>query len=176
MKFVSKPRIIVVTGAESTGKSVLTRQLGELYQAPFYEEYARVYLENRPDHYTFNDINHIAMVQAMQMETAKYREAEFLFFDTWLIITKVWFEVVYGSVPAWIHRIISGAVIDLFLVCDTDLPWEPDPLRENGGEMREKLSAIYKTNLEAYGFRYGTVSGQGDVRLENALQIIRQIS
>ncbi len=176
MKPSGKPRIIVVTGAESTGKSVLTRQLGEHFGAPFYPEYAREYLEKCDPHYTFNDVIHIAMVQAMQMEEAKRHHAEILFFDTWLIITKVWLEVVYGKVPAWIHEVISTAPISLFLLCDTGLPWEPDPLRENGGEMREKLSAMYKANLEGYGFHYGIVTGRGNERIDHALQIIRQFT
>lgn len=176
MKSSAKARIIVVTGPESTGKSVLTRQLGEHFGAHYYPEFAREYLEKCNSSYTYDDVIHIAMVQAMQMEEAKRRQTGTLFFDTWLIITKVWLEVVYGKAPDWIHHIISSAPVSFFLLCDTGLPWEPDPLRENGGEKREKLLTVYRENLENYGFRYGMVTGQGMERFGHALQIIRQFS
>ena len=32
----------------------------------------------------------------------------------------------------------------LHLLCDTDLPWQPDSVRENGGEMRNTLNETYK--------------------------------
>ncbi|HNZ68194.1 MAG: ATP-binding protein [Bacteroidota bacterium] len=175
MKELKKPKIVVITGAESTGKSQLTRQLGLHFSAPVRMEYAREYLEKSGPHYTYADVLHIAGIQRTQMEEATTLDADFVFFDTWLIITKVWMEVVFGNVPSWIPEMLSRSHVDLFLLCATDLPWEPDPLRENGGEMREKLTGIYRAHLDAYGFRYGIVSGSGEERFQNALQIIGQI-
>jgi len=168
------PRIIVVTGAESTGKSVLTRQLGNHFSSPWYPEYAREYLEKREGHYTREDVLAIARVQQKQMNEAQLTTSDFVFFDTWLIITKVWLEVVYGNAPSWISETIAAAPIDLFLLCDTDIPWESDRLRENGGEMRERLSSLYKSNLSHFGYDYRMVSGKGEERFLNAVQIINK--
>lgn len=166
------PAIIVVTGAESTGKSVLARQLGTFFKAPCYPEYAREYLERSGPGYTFQDVERIARVQEEQMREAAGKDTRYVFFDTWLIITKVWFEVVYGKVPGWILKTLATAPVDLFLLCANDIPWIPDPLRENGGEMREKLFERYKTNLEDFGYNYQIVMGFGDDRLHNAIRII----
>ncbi len=171
-KELKRPRIVVVTGAESTGKSVLTRQLGDYYSCPWYPEYAREYLENREGHYTRQDVLHIARFQKKQMNDAQLNKSDFVFFDTWLIITKVWLEVAYGNAPFWISETIAAAPVDLFLFCDTDIPWESDPLRENGGEMRDRLSSVYKSNLLHFGFDYHIVSGKGEERFLNAVQII----
>jgi NadR type nicotinamide-nucleotide adenylyltransferase len=168
-----RPAVIVVTGAESTGKSVLTAGLGTFFNAPFYPEYAREYLERSGPCYTFEDVENIARVQDQQMKEAVAGETRYVFFDTWLIITKVWFEVVYGTVPAWIPETLATAPVDLFLLCANDLPWIPDPLRENGGEMREKLFDLYRTNLEKFGFNYQIITGTGEDRLHNAVRIIR---
>jgi NadR type nicotinamide-nucleotide adenylyltransferase len=168
-----RPRIIVVTGAESTGKSVLTKQLSGFFHAHFYPEYAREYLEWSGPGYSFEDIEKIAVKQLDQMKEAVKLNTGFVFFDTWLIITKVWFEVVYGKVPDWIPETLAAAPVDLFLLCANDLPWVPDPLRENGGEMRDKLFERYRTNLEDFGFNYQVITGTGNDRLQNAVRIIR---
>jgi len=95
-----------------------------------------------------------------------------VFFDTWLIITKVWFDFVYGKHPQWLDLHIRNSKVDLFLLCDIDLPWIADPVRENGGENREKLNLIYQQELNFYGFRYVLVNGIGEMRMENAILAI----
>lgn len=162
------PKIIVITGAESTGKSVLTKQLASHFNSPYYPEYARDYILNLGRKYEYGDVELIARRQMEDYGLALQSKAPVVFFDTWLIITKVWFEVVYGESPAWVSGFISNAKIAGFIVCDTDLPWEPDQVRENGGLMRDILQKRYIENLEAFGFRYLTASGTGQARLENA--------
>jgi NadR type nicotinamide-nucleotide adenylyltransferase len=169
-----RPSIVIISGAESTGKSVLTKQLGLHFSSHFFPEYAREYLEKKGSVYTYNDVETIAKAQQTQMEEAVKLKTPFVFFDTWLIITKVWFEVVYGKVPSWITDAISNAPIDLFLLCANDIPWNPDPLRENGGTMRERLFELYRTNIAAFGFKYDIVSGIGEKRVLNAIEIIRK--
>ena len=172
MTTVKRPKIVVITGAESTGKSVLTQQLGSYFSSHYYPEYAREYLEHSGPGYGPEDIIRIARVQQSQMQEAVKLESDYVFFDTWLIITKVWMEVVYGKVPEWIPAAISGAPVDLFLLCENDIPWIPDPLRENGGEMRQKLLEIYRTNIHDSGFNYEMVSGVGPDRFNTAVRII----
>lgn len=167
-----KPDIIVITGAESTGKSELTQQLARHFGTPFVSEYAREYVEKLHRPYNYADIEQIARMQRAQMQCAAALNCRFVFFDTWLIITKIWFEVVYNRIPVWIDEAIGEAPVKLFLLCDTDIPWLPQPIRENGGEMRSKLSENYKSEIERLGFDYQVVSGVGENRLQNALKII----
>ena len=46
--------------------------------------------------------------------------------------------------PDWVDEQISQASFDLVLLCAPDIPWIPDPVRENGGEMTERscLSSV----------------------------------
>lgn len=159
------PHIVVITGAESTGKTALSKYLGDYFSSPWYPEYAREYLEKNGITYTRSDVEHIARVQREQMEEASRLKTPYVFFDTWLIITKVWMEVLYGECPGWIQEAITTAPVDLYLLCDTDIPWIPDPLRENGGDMRELLSSEYKRNIIGAGYQYSLVTGQGNDRL-----------
>jgi nicotinamide riboside kinase len=94
--------------------------------------------------------------------------------DTWLIITKIWFEEVFGQSPQWLEAAIKNTKIDLFLVCDTDLPWVPDPVRENGGERRLYLQNRYIETIQKYEFSYKIVSGKNNFRFKKALQHLEQ--
>ena len=170
-----KPKIVIITGAESTGKSVLTRQLSHFYQSPSFAEFPREYIEKTGRNYSYDDVISIALMQKAQMKKSYSINSRYVFFDTWLIITMVWFEVVFGKIPRWIPDTIRNATVDLFLLCDTDLPWVPDQLRENGGKMREFLQNRYIEAINAYGFKYQLVSGHSEERFNNAVEFILQI-
>lgn len=166
---------IVVTGPESTGKTDLSQALSLKLNAALIPEYARSYVENIKRPYSYQDLEKIARYQIQQEKewTETYGRG-ILLMDTWLIITKVWFEVVYGSFPEWIEDYISSSEIDLFLVCQTDLPWIADPVRENGGKMRNKLFDRYCNEIELHGFSYEIVEGYGEIRVQNALELLNK--
>jgi len=92
-----------------------------------------------------------------------------LVLDTWLIITKVWFQEVFNKYPGWMDEEINAGKIDLFLVCSPDIPWIPDPLRENGGEKREYLMNRYLEEIKKTGSNYSIIGGTGLDRYQNAL-------
>jgi NadR type nicotinamide-nucleotide adenylyltransferase len=164
---------IVVTGPESTGKSVLTGELAEHFQGMVVEEYARQYVENTGKHYTFEDIEKIAKEQVKEYLQAKKSagEKKLVFFDTFLIITKVWFEEVFFCCPVWLNNAIKDFKMDYALLCLPDIPWTADGVRENP-HRREYLFNCYKRELEFYQIPFGLVEGQGPDRLVNAAERI----
>lgn len=164
-----RPKIVVVTGAESTGKSALALYLAEHFKSPYIPEFARDYIENLGRKYNYHDVEVIARQQVRQLEEAVKMNPEYIFADTWLIITKIWFEEVFQTVPHWLEHEIRNTDIHMFLVCDTDLPWVPDKVRENGGEKRNYLQQKYIANIIHYGFEYSTVKGLNRERFHNAL-------
>lgn len=163
---------IVLIGPESTGKTELARYLSKYYRTVWVPEYAREYIEKLNHPYTFQDVEHIAKKQIEMEKEYLLKANRWLFYDTYLIITKVWFDIVYKNVPEWIEQKIQESKIDLFLLCNNDIPWEPDLVRENGGEMREKLFDIYKNELETYKFPYKIVKGEGEARYKNAVEAV----
>lgn len=166
----NKIRRIVVTGPESTGKTELAQALAERLNTVWIPEYARQYVENLDRPYDYDDVIRIAQHQVTQeIEYALKIGKGIIIFDTWLIITKVWLDLVFGKCPDWISDHIRSSKIDLFLVCDTDLPWIADPVRENGGEKRNELFQLYCDEIRTFGFKYEIVSGFGEARTENAL-------
>ncbi len=163
---------VVITGPECTGKTTLTGQLAGYYQVKGIPEFARDYVARLNRHYTFQDVEHIARVQRDQVSDQANPGAKLLFIDTYLIVTKIWFEVVYQQIPLWIEEELQCKQVDIFLLCTPDIPWTPDPVRENGGEMREKLFLKYRNELERLGFRYALISGSEEQRLNNAIKAV----
>jgi NadR type nicotinamide-nucleotide adenylyltransferase len=163
---------IAITGPECTGKSTIAEKLAGHYQTVFVPEYARDYVVglNRP--YTYDDVEHIARMQVLQAENFLQQSNRFLFLDTYLIITLIWFEVVFGRYPQWIEKEIQQNSIDLYLLCDTSIPWTPDKVRENGGEMRNKLFLMYKAALERYNCPFEIITGTGEARMLQAIQSV----
>lgn len=166
---------IAIVGPESTGKSQLTEHLALHYNTAWVKEYAREYLEKLKRDYTYDDLSIIAKKQIETEDERLSLSNKFLFIDTNLLVIKVWSDFIYCKTEPWIIEEIKKRKYDLHLLCDVDLPWQPDPLREHP-HMREKLFAIYKSELENFGIEYKVVRGEGDERLQNAKEWIEQLA
>ncbi|MGC8824196.1 MAG: AAA family ATPase [Bacteroidales bacterium] len=164
---------IAILGPECTGKTTLAAQLAQHFHGRWIPEYARGYVAQLNRKYDYADVEHIALVQMKQIQEADGL-APFVFFDTELIITRIWFEVVFGHEPQWLDEAIRSNPFDLYLLTDTSIPWEPDPVRENGGAMREILFKKYEYQLQKYRFPYHIVTGLHQQRLLNAIQFVNQ--
>lgn len=162
---------IGVIGAESSGKSTLCRQLSEQYGYIWIKEYARTYVEALRRPYTRADLNAIAAHLSGQI-TADYGNNVVLF-DTEMIIMKVWYEHVYGSVPPLVEQTLRNAPMDDYLLLAPDLPAEPDAVRENL-DKREYFYAWYERELQALGVPYTIIRGTGNERTQAARQAIQQ--
>jgi NadR type nicotinamide-nucleotide adenylyltransferase len=155
---------IVLTGPESSGKTTLARRLAELHGTAWVPEYAREYLENLGRPYEESDLLEIARGQLEREERAKAKAEKFLFCDTGMLVLKVWSEVKYGNCHPWILEQLQSGRYDFFLLCAPDIPWEPDPLRENP-DGRHFLYGIYKKELKRLSLPFVEVSGDVEERL-----------
>ena len=165
-------RVFYIVGSESTGKSTLTRQLADHYGVPGVPEFARDYLEKLDRPYDFNDLELIARGQ---LELIRLHERlPLVFFDTNLINIQVWFQEVFSRIPHWFTVEIQQHRQGVYLLCQPDIPWEPDPLRENP-DRRNYLNDLYEQELIVSGFPYFRVSGSGDSRFRCAREIVDSV-
>ena len=152
---------IGIIGPESTGKSTLASYLAHRYGGVLVPEYAREYMEKRAcaSAYTYEDVVNIAQQQVQQLQncihggiTEGYR-SNVVFFDTELIITKVWFLHKFGKCPDFVEKALHDYPMDVYLLCYPDMEWEPDPVRENP-DIREYLFDWYEREIQALGIPY----------------------
>ncbi|MGK2861636.1 MAG: AAA family ATPase [Chitinophagaceae bacterium] len=177
---------IVIIGPESTGKSTLSQQLADHFNTLWCPEYAREYLLLNGTHYNYEDLLHIAKGQLkLEDEYAKSiidrlssnSPASFpghaipLFIDTDMYVMKVWCEFVFGKCHPFINDQIAERKYDLYLLCNTDLPWVKDELREYpDAETRQKLYFMYKELLINQATPWVEISGGYPERLQKAIR------
>lgn len=166
---------IVVIGPESTGKSTLCTQLAAHYQTIWCPEYAREYLLKNGTDYSYNDLLTIAKGQVALEEEyinslKSTPERSLLFIDTDMYVMKVWCEFVFGNCHRFILDEIVNRKYDLYLLCNTDLPWVKDELREYPDLVtRQKLYQNYKDILVNQSVPWADISGDQEERLQKAI-------
>lgn len=168
---------VAIVGAEATGKSTLAENLAKYYQSIWVPEYAREYLTRLSRKYTFDDILAIAQGQnqLISESIAKNPSMSIIFFDTELLVTHIWCEYVFGKHHSWIAENLAKQNFDLYLLCNTDLPWEYDVLREQPSlEKRKEIHSLYEFYLQKFHFTYELIEGRAEQRLLSAVQAIEK--
>ncbi len=181
---------IVIIGPESTGKSTLCEQLAANYNTLWCPEYAREYLLQNGTNYTFDDLAFIAKGQvaleeayAERARSQKLSDIQHttsnihpLFIDTDMYVMKVWCEFVFGRCHRFILDEIVARKYDLYLLCNTDLPWTRDELREYPDlKSRETLFKMYKDLLVNQSTPWVEIKGSNDDRLKTAIEATEKL-
>jgi NadR type nicotinamide-nucleotide adenylyltransferase len=174
---------IVVIGPESTGKSTLCEQLADHYNTGWAKEYAREYLLKNGAAYTFDQLLDIAKGQlALEDEcventvTTGDRPPTTVFIDTDMYVMKIWNEFVFNNCHRWILNQIANRKYDLYLLCNVDLPWVKDELREYPDlASREKLYHFYKDAMINQSTPWIDINGNANERLQTAINAINKI-
>jgi NadR type nicotinamide-nucleotide adenylyltransferase len=178
---------IVIIGPESTGKSTLCEQLAVHYKTLWCPEYAREYLLKHGMNYTYEDLLTIAKGQ-IELEERVIQSAVGsqqlavgasyfpLFIDTDMYVMKVWCEFVFGKCHSFILEQIAQRKYDLYLLCNIDLPWIQDELREYPDiETRKKLFAIYRDNMTHQPVPWIVINGDYEERLQEAITAVDKL-
>ncbi len=153
-KHMRKAKTILITGPESSGKTTLAKQLAENLGAEFLPEYARTYLEQHGPEYEQSTLLTIAKEHTLAFDTSlASNQSKILLLDTFLLNIKIWSEEKYESCDSWILDQLTSFRPDGVLLCKPDIPWKPDPLRENPLD-RDRLFAIYQQELDQLQWNY----------------------
>jgi nicotinamide riboside kinase len=194
---------IVILGPESTGKSTLCEQLAAHYKTKWVPEYAREYLQTNGKNYTYDDLSKIAKGQIDAEELAAGSSASLasshesvvnslqspaqpathkkqpitpLFIDTDLYVIKIWSEFVFNKCENNILTQIAQRTYDLYLLCNTDLPWKADLLREYPVlKTRKKIYHYYRDAMVNQHIPWVDISGFYEERLQKAINAVDRI-
>jgi NadR type nicotinamide-nucleotide adenylyltransferase len=179
---------VVVIGPESTGKSTLCTSLAEHYNTAWCPEYAREYLLQNGTNYTYDDLLLIAKGQleleerfaaelrAQWKNKVQQTAQPLLFVDTDMYVMKVWCEYVFGKCHSFILDKIVEKRTDLYLLCNVDLPWVKDELREYPDvQARVELYHIYKDILVNQAVPWENISGTNEERVDAAIAAVKKV-
>lgn len=172
---MTAPLRIAVYGPESTGKTTLAAALAAHFGAPLVAEYAREYWDAHGG-IGLKDIPAIAREQWRREDEAVLRAAEtcnalyykpvglapLVICDTDALTTVLWSDLLYGSCPDDIRRGAEQRAKNyaLYLLLDTDVPFEPDPQRCFPDPAdREKCMRLWRGALERLSLPYILISG-----------------
>ncbi len=195
---------IVILGPESTGKSTLCKHLADHYHTFWCPEYARDYLLEHGKDYTYDDLLVIAKGQinmedeyVYSIQNSKFKiqnsganfhlqpsnlglptsNIQLLFIDTNMYVMKVWCEFVFGNCHQFILNEIVKRKYDLYLLCNIDLPWVKDELREYPDlKVREQLYHIYKDLMINQDVPWIDIHGNHAQRKQIAIEAIDNLS
>jgi NadR type nicotinamide-nucleotide adenylyltransferase len=168
---------VVIIGPESTGKSMLSEQLAKHYDTKWVPEYAREYLLKHGKNYSYDDLLTIANGQlALEDKVSSEVNNSLVFIDTDMYVMKVWCEFVFGKC----HRFILDQIIerkyDLYLLCNVDLEWVKDELREYPDlKSRLRLYYMYKDIMVNQSAPWVDISGNYEERLKKAIKAVDKL-
>ncbi|HNV28340.1 MAG TPA: AAA family ATPase [Cyclobacteriaceae bacterium] len=151
--FVKK---ICFYGPESTGKSVMAKQLAAYYQTEFVPEVAREIVSS--NEFTINEIIKIGYAQTERIIDKAKTANKILFCDTDLITTQIYCRHYLGEVPDVLYELEKKITYDQYFLFDIDVPWVGDGMRDLG-DSRQVMFEIFKQELEIRNISYLLVKG-----------------
>lgn len=175
----TKIKRVVLMGPESTGKSTLAKALAVEFNTNYVEEYMRTYLEKKWARENKlceeTDIQPIVEGQIYHENKAISKANKVIFCDTNALQNLVYANVYY---PNFENDVVSFCAhhhtYDLYLLCNVDIPWEEDVLRDKPFE-REKMFAIFAKALEKRNIPFSIISGSQKNRLEQGISLVRDL-
>ena len=166
-------RRVVLVGAESVGKSTLTKALAVEFDTLYVPEYGRVHDANRTrGPWTSEDFaqfaaGHRAMRKAMQGFAGPV-----LFEDTDPLWTQVWQGLLTGHTPQEPPHDLA----DLYLVLDIDQPWTDDGTRyQDDPVTRAGFQTAVLAQLDRFGAQRVLITGDWAKRLERCRSAVEDL-
>ncbi len=167
---------IALLGAESTGKSTLARALHETLpsltglRVARVDEYLREWCEREGRTPRADEQRAIIEEQERRADTLAASH-ELLIADTTALMPAIYSEYLFAdsSLAAWAHQ--AHRRYHLSLLMGTDLPWVADGMRD-GPHAQAPVDRLLRRWLREAGHAFVVVQGQGDSRLQHALDAI----
>jgi len=181
---VERPLIrVAVVGTPSTGKSTLAQYLGRHYAAPVALEFVRGFWDAHGGRIVGEDVPVIALGQMANEDeaaAAAHRSgARLVITDTELLTTVLYADLLYpGYCPDWEREEAErrSRRYALYLLCDTDVPFVPDPQRgDDSPEERARYRERFRTMLTSRGLPFVDICGGWAEREQRAITAIDRL-
>lgn len=161
---------VAILGTESTGKTWLSRQLSEHYQAALVTEAGRALI---PDSSVFSaeDLYRVAEVHASEIVQASSGDFPIIIMDTDIHITESYARFSLDCELSLAPELYVINRADLYLYLDKDATYVQDGTRLPEAD-RNKLDICHRETLRRRGIRYTEINGAFEARFEQAVREI----
>lgn len=170
---------VVVVGTESCGKSTLVRNLANLYNTTYVEEWGRTYYErlgNCEDITLPEDYPEIAFEHKYHEKEQLAKANKVLFIDTEAIVTQYYSMLYLNQRQPVLDEVARLQQYDLWLFLEPDVKWVADGTRSFGDpQTREKHNRLLKGLLQEFGVSFKSISGSYQERLEQAIRYVNEL-
>lgn len=170
---------IAIFGTESTGKTRLAERLAEHFGEPWAPEFVREFWARCAGRIAATDLETIARGQIAAEEAALARARRAVFCDTELLTCTLWNDCLFpGACPAWVRAEAERRAncYALFLLCDADVPFAPDPQRcFPDAPSREQARERWRAALVARALPLVEIRGPWPERERTAIAAVERV-
>lgn len=170
-----RSRRVVLTGSESTGKTMLAARLAEHYGARLVVEFVRAFATEQGRALEFSDHGPIARGQMALEDAALSESPRLIVQDTDLLSTVVYCRHYFGRCPEWIEHEARARRPDLYLLCDIDLPWVEDGIRDRG-DRRGEMQMLFAAAVIESATPHVRIAGSVDERWRLATAAVESLA
>ena len=178
-KFRGGAARIAIFGTESTGKTSLAERLALRFDEPWSREFAREFWDEHGGRITAADLDTIARGQIANEEDAASAARRVVFCDTDLLTCTIWNDVLFpGACPDWarVEAERRARRFALYLLCDADVPFVPDPQRcfpDAAGRARARET--WRDALVSRGLPFVEIRGDWPERERIAIAAVERV-
>jgi len=170
----------VVAGAESTGKTTLSRRLAERFGTVWVPEYGRWYWEGRrysiDPVWTSSEFRRIgATHHQAEKDLANLASAGLIVLDTDALVTAVWHRRYLDRDDPTLMAVAAERRPDLYLVCAPDFPWVQDGTRESA-DRRDAMNELTLEFVRDSGVPHEVLYGDIATRLTRSAALIEELA
>lgn len=169
--------VIAIVGAESTGKTWLARALADALSShtglstTWVPEVLREWCDTHGRTPRADEQAAIAREQQMRIDAAAASHGVVVA-DTTALMTAIYSRLLFADDSLREYAIAQHRRMAYTLLTALDLPWQPDGLQRDGPHVREPVDAQVREWLIAAAIEWSVVGGQGEARLQSALDAV----
>ena len=166
---------VVITGAESTGKTTLAHALADYYNEPWTKEFVRHYVEQLDRELQFEDLESIARGQLAAEDEQLKQAQNLIIHDTNILSSIIYAQHYFKTKLDWVDKHFKERNYSLYILCIPDIPWEKDTGQRESPRARAQLHQTFKAKLNALKLPHVEISGSKEVRLQQVVELINKL-
>ncbi len=177
MVIAESAKVLVLLGAESTGKSWLAKALCQVlldegHDVVVVPEYLRLFCETHGRTPRADEQPGIADAQTQHIAQAARNHA-IVIADTSALMTAVYSERLFSDTSLYPHAIATQRCYAATLLTALDLPWVADGFQRDGPQPRQLIDNDLRAVLVDHGLPFSVIHGNGSARLAATLAAVR---